>query len=132
MPRITNLPKYKASWQKWWHGLQPKWHQLEDGTFLQEVPNAGEEWEGLWQGGPNGFFMVISSLSWWVKAANGKADDIGLHDTMDDITHTSVKNSCTSGSPDMYKWLYKWYHLMGGRWNVYVGPADRPNVIFLD
>ena len=47
MPKITSLAEYKASWQKWWWVLQPKWHPLDDGSFLQKVPDVGEEWEDL-------------------------------------------------------------------------------------
>ena len=46
-------------------------------------------------------------------------------------SHTSVKNCCTSGSPNMYKCLYMWYHPMRGQSNAYLGPANIPNVIFL-
>lgn len=85
-PKITNLAKYKASWQNWWHGLQPKWRLREDGIFLQEVPDVGEDWGGLRRGGPNGFFIIVLAFAWWVEAADGKADDAGLDDALDDIT----------------------------------------------
>src|SRR5216684_864424 len=82
-PTITNPTKYKVSWQKWWQGLQPKWHQLDDGTLLQEVPEMGEQWESLQRGGTNGFFMIVLALSWWVGAMGGIVDDLGL---LDDVT----------------------------------------------
>lgn len=85
-PKITNLAKYKASWLNWWHGLQPKWRLLDDGTFLQEKPDMGEEWEGLRRGGPNGFFIIVLAFAWWVEAMDGKVDDAGLDDALDDIT----------------------------------------------
>ena len=47
------------------------------------MPNTAEEWEGLRQGGPCGFFMVIVAISWWVDAMKG--DVGGICDTLDDI-----------------------------------------------
>jgi hypothetical protein len=44
---VTNVVKYKESWKTWWQGLQPEWHLLDDGTFLQEVPDMGKQWEKL-------------------------------------------------------------------------------------
>ena len=84
MPNITNLNKYKASWQSWWRGLQPEWHLLDDGTFLQQ--DMGEQWVNLRQGGPNGFFLIVLAFAWWVKAMDGKVDDLGLHNALYDIT----------------------------------------------
>jgi len=77
--------KYKASWQTWWQGLQPKWRLLEDGTFLQEVPDTGEEWEALRQGGPNGFFVIVLAFGWLVEAMDRELEDRGLLDALDDI-----------------------------------------------
>jgi hypothetical protein len=84
-PNIANIVKYKASWQTWWQGLQPEWRLLEDGTFLQEVPDTGEEWETLRRGGPNGFFVIVLALGWWAAAMDWK-DDIGLLNALDDVT----------------------------------------------
>ena len=77
--------EYLVSYQKWWWGLQPEWRRLDDGTLKQEVPDTGEDWEGLRQGGRNGFFMVILAFSWLVEMANGDVDDVGLHGTLDDV-----------------------------------------------
>ena len=84
MPNITNLNKYKASWQSWWCGLQPEWCLLNDGTFLQQ--DMGEQWVNLRQGGPNGFFLIGLAFAWWVKAMDGKVDNLGLHNALYDIT----------------------------------------------
>jgi hypothetical protein len=82
---ITNLDKYKTTWQNWWRGLQPEWRLLDDGTFLQEAQDMGEQWVNLRQGGPNGFFLIVLALGWWVKGTDGKGD-LGLHKLLDDIT----------------------------------------------
>jgi hypothetical protein len=58
-----NVVKYEASWQNWWQGLQPEWCLLDDGTLLQEIPDIGEQWKTLQQGGPNGLFMIVLVLS---------------------------------------------------------------------
>lgn len=86
MPKIANLTKYKASWQKWWQGLQPRWRLLDDGTFRQEVPDVGEEWVGLRQGGRGGFFVIVMAFSWLVEATDDGGIDVGLLKVLDDIT----------------------------------------------
>ncbi|KAN0107118.1 hypothetical protein V8E52_010478 [Russula decolorans] len=83
--KITNIVKYKASWQTWWQGLQPKWRLLKDGTFLQKVPDTDEEWEALQRGGPNGFFIIVLAFAWWAEEAKGK-NDTGLLNALDDMT----------------------------------------------
>lgn len=80
-PKISDPDKYKASWQNWWQGLQPQWRLLNDGTFLQKVPDIGEEWEALRRGGPNGFFMVVLAFSW----AMDSVDNGGLCDALEDL-----------------------------------------------
>jgi hypothetical protein len=83
--KITNIVKYKASWQTWWQGLQPKWRLLKDGTFLQKVLDTDEEWEALQRGGPNGFFIIVLAFAWWAEEAKGK-NDTGLLNALDDMT----------------------------------------------
>jgi hypothetical protein len=84
-PKLTNLLDYTTSWQKWWRELQPKWRLLADGTLSREVPNEGEEWEMIYRGGANGFFMIVLTLSWWVAALDGHVDE-ELRNVLDDIT----------------------------------------------
>lgn len=60
----------------------------------------GEEWKGLRQGGPNGFFVVILAFSWWVKAMDGKVDDMGLHDALDDLTWVVKCMADVPATPD--------------------------------
>lgn len=100
--KVTNTTKYKASWQAWWKGLQPKWRLLEDGTFLQEVPDTGEEWEVLRRGGPNGFFIILFALAWWAKAMKGE-DDTGLLNAVEDVTWVirCMADKCTADKPAM-------------------------------
>ena len=89
LPKVTNHTKYKALWQKWWRGLQPKWRPLDDGTFLQEVPDIDEEWKDLRRGGPGGFIVIVLAFSWFVKATDAGTDDVELHklhNEVDDIT----------------------------------------------
>ena len=100
-PKISNPAEYLASCQSWWLGLQPQWRQLNnDGNFFQEVPETVQERESLrplQQGGPSGFFIVILAFSWCVEAMDGKVDDLGLHDALDDLTWV-VK--CMANMPD--------------------------------
>jgi len=46
----------------------------------------GEQWVNLQQGGPNGFFLIVLAFAWWVKAMDGKVDNLGLHNALYDIT----------------------------------------------
>jgi hypothetical protein len=84
-PKVTDLLDYATSWQTWWRGLQPEWRRLADGTLSREVPDEGEEWEAIYRGGANGFFIIVLSISWWVLALDGKADE-GLQDVLADTT----------------------------------------------
>ncbi|KAN0123214.1 hypothetical protein V8E52_003167 [Russula decolorans] len=96
--KITNIVKYKASWQTWWQGLQPKWRLLKDGTFLQKVPDTDEEWEALQRGGPNGFFIIVLAFAWWAEEAKGK-NDTGLLNVLDDMTWVIRRMSDMPATP---------------------------------
>lgn len=77
--------------------MQPKWRLLEDGTLLRKLPDTGEEWDTLRQGGPNGFFTIILAFSWWIKAVD---DDTGLCDALDHLDDLKWVVTCiTDMSP---------------------------------
>jgi len=84
--RIEDLSEYRLSWQCWWYGLQPKWQQLPNGAVSREVPDEGEQWGTLCQGGQNGLFMAVLALSWWAAALGEVSDDDELCDALDDAT----------------------------------------------
>lgn len=50
------------------------------------MPDEGEQWEALRQGGPNGLFMVVLALAWWAAALSNMLDDKELCDAIDDAT----------------------------------------------
>jgi hypothetical protein len=85
-PKIDDIFKYKTSWQSWWRELQPQWRHLEDGTYLQVVPESGEEWKALRRGGYNGFFIIVMAFSWWVEAMDGDTDDTEVCSALEDLT----------------------------------------------
>jgi hypothetical protein len=56
-----------------------------EGTLSRQVPEDGEDWDSICRGGPNGFFIIVLALAWWVSAVNGKVER-ELHDILVDVT----------------------------------------------
>ena len=50
------------------------------------MPDEGEQWDALSQGGKNGLFMVVLALGWWAAALGDVSDDDELCDALDDAT----------------------------------------------
>ena len=122
-PGSDNVTKYKASWQSWWNGLQPKWRVLEDGSLLREVsPHTGEEWNSLQKSGPCGFFLLVIRFSWWMNAMHGKVDDVELCSALNDLMWV-VKCMTATHNPRIHQVEGKWVregepNTSGKRWYV--------------
>ena len=43
--------------------------------FNREVDHTTYDWTPLLQGGPNGMYLVVVSLGWWLLAASKAADE---------------------------------------------------------
>ncbi|OBZ73056.1 hypothetical protein A0H81_06612 [Grifola frondosa] len=72
LPTIKTVGQYAATWKKWWMALQPPMHVGDTLQFWpprRNEPNNASEWDGLMRGGPNGFFVIVVSLAWWIDAA---------------------------------------------------------------
>ncbi|KAJ8472367.1 hypothetical protein ONZ51_g8553 [Trametes cubensis] len=70
-PPTVKATEYGATWVLWWRELQPE-IRLDAAGGLQRPPVdvlKGGSWGVLRRGGPNGFFLVLLALSWWVKSA---------------------------------------------------------------
>ena len=71
--KAPNLSKEKVqglglTWMIWWSDLQPAERSTEAWPF-NRTPLDGCEWNVLRQGGPNGIYLVIVSLAWWLRGA---------------------------------------------------------------
>jgi hypothetical protein len=73
-PVLTDLPAFIKSWWLWWTNLQPDWRKTADGTLLRDVDG---DWLSLRKGGNNGFFMIVLTLSWWLRAIDGVVEAEG-------------------------------------------------------
>ncbi|KAI9064963.1 hypothetical protein FKP32DRAFT_1568831, partial [Trametes sanguinea] len=73
-PSISKVAEFGASCQLWWSTLQPQARGVtSDGHHKRPAPPLPvEEWEGLRKGGPNGLFLVLLALGWWITAARGQ------------------------------------------------------------
>ena len=70
----------------WWENLQPSWRKNDLDTCFplsRDVPN-GETWQSLRKGGTAGVYVVIVSLSWWVKAQSLDRD-VNAWSVVDDL-----------------------------------------------
>ncbi|KAI0644976.1 hypothetical protein C8Q79DRAFT_881643, partial [Trametes meyenii] len=76
MPMIpsSKLTQYGATWRLWWMDIQPPTRPRPgpSGPSLNTLPRtelSNGAWEVLKRGGPNGLFIPLISLGWWIKAA---------------------------------------------------------------
>ena len=81
-PSIQKLPRYAASWKKWWSSLQPdSWER----KLVRNV-DAGEKWEGLQKGSINGFFNIVISLVWWHAAITNPSQRKAHEEMVEDVS----------------------------------------------
>lgn len=57
------LPDFGETVRHWWQCLQPEWR----GSSMSRDPPANHSWVQYKVGGPNGLFLVVMCLSWWVQ-----------------------------------------------------------------
>lgn len=68
------LRQFVEEWKQWWAELQPKWRNTKDWPFERQSSTKGS-WETLLLGGPNGIYLIMISLSWWVSAVTKDSQD---------------------------------------------------------
>ncbi|KAI9069576.1 hypothetical protein FKP32DRAFT_1550865, partial [Trametes sanguinea] len=70
-PPIRQVAQFGASCQLWWSNLQPEQRGItgHDKLNRPSSPLPLDAWEDLRRGGPNGLFLVLLALGWWVDAA---------------------------------------------------------------
>jgi len=82
LPKITDMAHYEDCWWNWWHHLQPVSRKGSDGKWLKKVDN-GEEWKNIKKGGPSGFFIIMLTLSWWLKLSGmGEKFQVAVDDVV--------------------------------------------------
>lgn len=60
---------------EWWRQMQPSWRTNEGSVALDRKTPRGETWQALRKGGMAGIYVVVMSLSWWIKAQQVQHDD---------------------------------------------------------
>lgn len=71
--------------QEWWKGLQPPSRDMSGDWPPPRVIPDGADWSGLMRNGPNGFYLVVVALSWWVSHATTQALREEFDSIVDDV-----------------------------------------------
>lgn len=66
MPEINNTKEYGNCWNAWWWSMQPSWRDPES-PFDMPPKFSASSWSHSLCGGPNGHFLVVLALAWWMK-----------------------------------------------------------------
>ena len=72
---IDVTDKYGPSFVAWWNLIQPLWRVQPAGDYSRTCP-ASEDWTTLRKGGSSGLYIVLFTLSWWVRTLDPLAWDI--------------------------------------------------------
>jgi hypothetical protein len=88
VPVIKDLAGYSWSWKQWWATLQPPQRRNENSSKLRRLALGIDSWADLRKGGVNGFYSIISGLSWWLQAIDSSdADQLkDFSETLDDVS----------------------------------------------
>ncbi|KAI0643896.1 hypothetical protein C8Q79DRAFT_888199, partial [Trametes meyenii] len=68
IPSIGKVAEYGTSWRLWWTTLQPGARPRSEYNELTRKRLSNDAWEPIKKAGPNGIFIRLVSLGWWVKA----------------------------------------------------------------
>lgn len=59
-----------SQFKVFWKALQPDWRQTSSWPLPKDAEYTQlSDWSRLIKGGPNGFFLVLKTLSFWAKMA---------------------------------------------------------------
>jgi hypothetical protein len=86
LPQISNLAAYSESWKHWWATLQPSERRDGESSNLKKVALGINSWAELRKGGINGFYSIISSLSWWLQAIDDSQQLQDFIQTLGDVS----------------------------------------------
>ena len=56
-------------WNEWWLAIQPSWRGSAWPLNMDTPSDGNEDWATLRRGGPNGIFLVVIALAWWLAEA---------------------------------------------------------------
>lgn len=76
---------YGKTVRQWWLNLQPKWRHASGYPVLQDDPRNDDTWEPVCRAGPNGVFLVVMAIAWWLDNSKGKIGE-DVAELMDDVT----------------------------------------------
>ncbi|KAH9972532.1 hypothetical protein BGW80DRAFT_1119794, partial [Lactifluus volemus] len=65
VPPIKDVATFSWSWKQWWATLQPPQRRDDNTSKLKRLALGIDSWADLRKGGVNGFYSIISGLSWW-------------------------------------------------------------------
>jgi hypothetical protein len=88
VPPIKDVATFSWSWKQWWATLQPPQRRDDNTSKLKRLALGIDSWADLRKGGVNGFYSIISGLSWWLQAIDD-SDANQLQDfteTLDDVS----------------------------------------------
>lgn len=88
--KFTNIPSlvlsdYVTEVRMWWISLQPQERVVSDGEPLLRQVSEDTDWSILTKSGPNGFFIIMLVLAWWVKSANTPGLLVEFNNFMGDV-----------------------------------------------
>jgi hypothetical protein len=120
-PKIVKPTDYIVSWRWWWCLLQPEWRKSTAAwPPSRDIPEDGYL-TTMAQSGPNGFFLIVLSLSWWGKlVVNGSADLTEFETAVDDILWVL--------SHQFHLW-HDWYMLFAFQIPSYLPNGDIPKKV---
>ncbi|TBU21632.1 hypothetical protein BD311DRAFT_677921 [Dichomitus squalens] len=116
LPKVKSTKQYAVGWKRWWTSLQPS-SRLENSNAwppARREPARDEDWAAIRRGGPNGMFLAVVSLAWWLWAAIDAGEEVvgsDVEQAMDDVLW--VCETCTIRLSDTRKRV--------------TGPEDHPD-----
>ncbi|KAI0671899.1 hypothetical protein C8Q78DRAFT_991412 [Trametes maxima] len=87
-PAIPSVTQYGVNWRLWWAALQPSDRSKGIDDNLSCLPRKvlnNDAWAVLKRGGPNGLFIALISLGWWIGAADNGYDLTMAYKMVDDF-----------------------------------------------
>lgn len=68
-PPPVKLDDFMTAWDNWYHDLQPEERLVKGRKSFSYSRNVEQvNWTKLRKGGPQGFFLLLVSLVFWVKS----------------------------------------------------------------
>jgi hypothetical protein len=115
VPNIEDVTSWGKCWMAWWISLQPASRM---GAELRREIDASELWSETKKGSINGFFNVVVSLSWWMRALTTDEESSEFLTTIKDVLwvldcmlepNTTKRRRGTSDDGEEGENVAKWY-----------------------